>query len=276
MFIRGDFNMSVNTHLSRGIDYLGNLGAKLKDLQGYETLAHELIQNADDAKNVSSMTFDIREDAIHVDNDGIFTDCKEVEESECPWKNNPSIGHRCDFHRFRFVASGDKRDQIGTTGAFGIGFFTVYQVTDNPELISSGRHWKIHEDLPEDKRIEVCSGCKVCLDKNLPNTRFILPWATDPQSYLRKALRVDAITNDTSQKIILQLGKTIPTAMLFLKKIRKIDVKINGYLHRKFERVDVENGLILEDSGKGNNKEKSHIWYVYNGDFSIKARNHRQ
>ena len=40
--------MSAPQYLSRGIDYLGDLGAKLRDLQGYKTLANELIQNADD------------------------------------------------------------------------------------------------------------------------------------------------------------------------------------------------------------------------------------
>jgi hypothetical protein len=33
----------------RAIDYLGALGKTLRDLTGYATLAHELIQNAEDA-----------------------------------------------------------------------------------------------------------------------------------------------------------------------------------------------------------------------------------
>ena len=59
--------------LSRGIDYLGDLGAKLRDLQGYATLAHELIQNADDAPGVSTMVFDVRQDALLVENNGRFS-----------------------------------------------------------------------------------------------------------------------------------------------------------------------------------------------------------
>ena len=61
--------MARSTSLSRTIDYLGDLGAKLRDLQGYRTLAHELIQNADDAP-ASWMSFDIRQDALVLDNDG--------------------------------------------------------------------------------------------------------------------------------------------------------------------------------------------------------------
>jgi hypothetical protein len=51
--------------LSRGIDYLGDLGAKLRDLQGFATLAYELIQNADDA-GAGWMSFDICEAALIV------------------------------------------------------------------------------------------------------------------------------------------------------------------------------------------------------------------
>jgi hypothetical protein len=46
---------NVEALLSRGIDYLGDIGAKLRDLRGYRSLAHELIQNADDATNATRM-----------------------------------------------------------------------------------------------------------------------------------------------------------------------------------------------------------------------------
>src|SRR5436190_23613281 len=87
--------------LSRGIDYLGDLGAKLKDLQGFATLAHELLQNADDVPGVSQFTFDVCETALVVDNNGRFSDCGKMDVAECPWKIEPEKGHRCDFHRFR-------------------------------------------------------------------------------------------------------------------------------------------------------------------------------
>ena len=68
--------------LSRSIDYLGELGAKLRDLQGYGTLAHELIQNADDAP-ATWMSFDIRQDSLVLDNDGVFSSCEDIEAPEC-------------------------------------------------------------------------------------------------------------------------------------------------------------------------------------------------
>ncbi len=59
--------------LSRGIDYLGELGAKLRDLQGTATLAHELIQNADDAPAADEVTFDFCSDGLRVSNNGFFS-----------------------------------------------------------------------------------------------------------------------------------------------------------------------------------------------------------
>src|SRR5436309_6741554 len=91
-------------YLSRGIDYLGDLGVKLRDLQGFATLAHELIQNADDAPGATRMTFAVSRSALVVDNDGQFSDCGDVEEPECPWRHDVTRGYMCDFHGFRSVA----------------------------------------------------------------------------------------------------------------------------------------------------------------------------
>src|SRR5689334_1445130 len=121
-------------YLSRGMDYLGELGARLRDLQGYTSLAYELIQNAEDSGNASYISFNIRQDELVVDNDGVFSDCGTVEKPDCPWKTDPARGHMCDFHRFRLVAGGDKREQRHTIGAFGIGFTSVYQITDEPNV----------------------------------------------------------------------------------------------------------------------------------------------
>lgn len=244
--------------LSRGIDHLGILGAKLRDLQGFSTLAYELIQNADDAPTATSMTFSIRDDSLVVENDGVFSDCQQIEEVECPWKTDPARRYRCDFHRFRHIASGDKRAEAGTTGAFGIGFIAVYQITDVPELISAGRHWILHEGAPEDQRIEVCSGCERCTDSQLPGTRAIFPWARDPQSVLRRGLQAEPVSPDTPQRLIDELERSLPIAMLFLKRLRSIKVDCNGHPRHDFNRVDDGNHLILSDGDSGNDR----IWHV--------------
>lgn len=264
--------MSQPRFLSRGIDYLGDLGAKLKDLQGFATLAHELIQNADDAPGVTSMSFDIRPEELFVENNGSFSDCQEMEMVECPWKIELEKLHRCDFHRFRHVAGGDKRDQLGTTGAFGIGFISVYQITDQPELISNDRHWILHEDRSEQERIEVCPGCARCTGDSQPKTRFILPWCSDPASKLRLALRAEATSPETPAKLLAELEESLPAAMLFLKNLKCIELKQNGMLHRRFERVDEGNSLILTDG----DSKRDRVWHLLHGDFEGEAQRLRQ
>ncbi|MCP5098484.1 MAG: hypothetical protein GY943_23285, partial [Chloroflexi bacterium] len=103
------------SYKSQNVNYLGFLEAQLRDLQGIHTLAYELIQNADDVKDEDGrsqttwLTFDITDDALIVENDGVF--------------------RAVDFERLQNLAGGGKRDEAGTTGAFGIGFIAVYQIT---------------------------------------------------------------------------------------------------------------------------------------------------
>ncbi|SHF88484.1 hypothetical protein SAMN02745206_02848 [Desulfacinum infernum DSM 9756] len=261
--------MKAPQFLSRGIDYLGDLGAKLRDLQGFRTLANELVQNADDVKSgVSKMTFNVSDDALIVDNDGVFSDCGKIERDECPWKEDPEKGHRCDFHRFRYVASGDKRAEEDTTGAFGIGFIAVYQITDRPELISAGRHWRLHEERPENERIEVCPGCKVCKDARLPPTRFILPWATDPQSFLREKLNAHAMTPAEIGSLFDELDRSLSPSMLFLKRLRTIELLRNGRIHKVFQRLDEGDSLILTDGEPARDR----VWHLIRGHFSAEAQ----
>jgi hypothetical protein len=252
--------------LSQGIDYLGFLDAKLRDLQGYATLAHELIQNADDAK-ASAMSFDIRDDALVVENNSTFSDCGAVEAAECPWKEQPGIGHRCDFHRFRKVAGGDKREQEATTGAFGIGFISVYQITDRPELISGHRYWRIRPEESEDRRIEVVPR------EGSPHdgTRFILAWASDAESVLRKRLRVQTVqTEQVSQTLLDVLGHALPNAILFLKHVNKIELRRNGLLIKKIDRIDEGDQILIQDG------DLVRLWRILQGSFDAEAENLRQ
>lgn len=259
-------------YLPRGFDYLGSLGATLRNLQGYRTFAHELIQNADDAPDATRAIFDVGDHALTVDNDGVFSDCGQMKSSRCPWEDDRTRGHQCDFHRLRCVASGDKRREQGTTGAFGIGLIAVYQITDRPELISSGRHWILHEGNQEHQRVEVCPGCRTCVGPGLPGTRFILPWAWDPQSELRQALRAQAVPREGPKRMLEELERSLPIAMLFLKRLRAIDLRRAGQPALTFERLDDHDSLILSDGRRENDR----VWHLVRGDFTEVAEKLRQ
>ncbi|MFQ3652231.1 MAG: DUF3883 domain-containing protein [Gemmataceae bacterium] len=214
------------------------------------------------------MAFSVEDDALIVDNDGVFSECADVNADECEWKEDGIHNHRCDFHRFRRIASGDKRGQEGTTGAFGIGFIAVYQITDTPELISAGRHWILHENRTEDQRIEVCSGCASCGKTDLPGTRFILPWARDPESDLRRALRAESISADGPDRFLAELRSSLPTAMLFLKRLRVLEVARNGKRVQRLERLDDGDSLILSNG----DPEADQVWHIIEGDFGAAAQ----
>jgi hypothetical protein len=260
----------MNQYISRGIDYRGHLASRLRDLEGFDTLAYELIQNADDAEGVSKISFDITDKALIVENDGKFSDCGQGgEQQECSWKGEK--GYMCDFHRFRMVSSEDKRCQEDTTGAFGVGFSVVYQITDQPELISSGRHWIIREWEEENRRIEVCPGCGQCQDPDLPGTRFIFPWAFDQDSKLRRSLNLTAVDDSKINNLFNELDARLPIAILFLRRIKRIDLKRNGKIHKSIERLEEGQSLIICYG------QSEVVWYLFKEKFDAqKLRNKYQ
>src|SRR5262249_26570797 len=84
---------------------LGNIRQILTGLQGFDSMARELIQNADDA-GAHKIRFAIELNCLRVWNDGIFLSCG-LSESKCPWELEPqSPGNTrkaCDFHAISTV-----------------------------------------------------------------------------------------------------------------------------------------------------------------------------
>jgi hypothetical protein len=113
---------------------LGNIRSHLAGLQGYAVMALELIQNADDAK-AEEIVFDITDNGLLVRNSGQFKYCCDLDKPCAPL----AVGnYKCDYHRITDVGSGGKLSRGENIGRFGIGFVSTYQVTDHPEIRSSG------------------------------------------------------------------------------------------------------------------------------------------
>ena len=237
-------------YLSQGVNYLGFLAQQLGDLRGGKVLAHELIQNADDAKDESGnlaatrITFDIRDEALIVHNDAVFRET--------------------DFLRMREVASGSKRSEAGdrTTGAFGVGFISVYQVTDRPEIHSTAKRWVLRPDAQEDRRIEEWTDASITRDKG---TLFSLPWAFE-DSIVRRVLKASPVTKEYISSFLEELKAALPTAILFLKKLEKIELRHNGETVTKVERIAGGNEYLV----KCNQEER--LWRVFDGSFSAEAQ----
>jgi len=94
---------------------IGNIRQIMTGLQGFEAMASELIQNANDA-GAERMRFDIDEDALPIWNSREFANCK-THENTCPWKalGNPLSGtyRACDFEAISEVVSGNKYREAG-------------------------------------------------------------------------------------------------------------------------------------------------------------------
>lgn len=249
--------------LGRDTDYLGVISEQLANLTGFATLANELLQNADDAR-ATRVEFRVRPDALVVYNDSVFKPCEDPELPECPWlatKNFP-----CDFHSFRLVGARQKRERAGTTGAFGVGFIAVYQITDRPQLLSSGRNWTLYEEKPADERIRVAP-----YPKGVPSegTTFVLPWAADASSVLRSKLHVPPFLPHQRQPLLEEIAAAAPVAQLFLKHIVSIAIRdddrtiatiTRGSAQADYgERVTISSGIEVQD------------WLIVDGDFDAEA-----
>lgn len=226
--------------LEQSVDFMGFLGAKLRDLKGYATLTNEILQNADDAPNVTSISFDINEMALFVENNGSFREM--------------------DFARVRKIAAGAKRTELNTIGVFGIGFLSAYQITDNPIIVSAGRKWTFYPEAEEDQRI-------IEIDCNdYGKTYFGFPWAKNPNSNVRTRLKLEHITERSIEKFKQELLHTLPTSILFLRKIDTIEVKENGQVIQTIIKTPVQNNkqVLLV-----NNREI--VWYIIKTDFKQTA-----
>ncbi|MEW8288112.1 MAG: hypothetical protein AB2697_19190, partial [Candidatus Thiodiazotropha endolucinida] len=183
-------------------------------------MALELLQNADDAE-AERIIFDITMDALIVYNSGQFSRCEDLSSPHCEWPMlKDELGRdACDFHGITEVASGGKLRHPDNIGRFGIGFVSVYQITDHPEIQSANTSVVL---IPEDETFEY-SNCDV--DEG---TRFILKWAKNPDSSTRHALGASSISEDDIESLPDDITNVLSYGLLFLKHVRHAEVRKNG------------------------------------------------
>jgi hypothetical protein len=166
-------------NLAYEADLLGNIQQALSGLQGFDIMALELVQNADDA-GAQSLIFDVRDEALVVKNDSRFTTCG-LQTLRCTWETDggpDGIVRPCNFHAISRMGSRSKVHAGDQIGRFGIGFVSVYQVTDTPVIQSSGVRMRLEpvNGAAPTEAVEDGDG-----------TEFTLPWASAP-SHTRQRL----------------------------------------------------------------------------------------
>lgn len=238
--------------LSKSSDYLDALATALRDLGGPTTIPRELTQNADDAGNATIIRFTVTDEALTVWNNGTFTDCGDDGES-CP------LERRCDLHAFRRFAGRAKADDATTTGAFGVGFTSVYQITDAPELLYNPEHWRLNEMAPPEERLRACAGA--CgRDHGEPGTTFVLPWAR-ALSPLRTTLEVPPVDDAAITELEAALLDDARRILPFLRHITAIEVRTRAKPYR-VSRRPTDEGFVIAD------EDEQTPWLALKADFA--------
>ncbi|SKB15026.1 hypothetical protein PL11201_690047 [Planktothrix sp. PCC 11201] len=234
-------NNSSPEYLSQGIDILDFLRTELVNLSGFFTLAYELIQNAEDSKS-SWIRFNICTDALIVENDSEFSEQ--------------------DFKKMQRLAGGDRRDEEWTIGRFGIGFTSVYQITDHPEIISSGKHWTFYPEKESNSIIK-----QVLLEKSSPGTRFCFPWASS-DTQIRQNLEVGIISPASVAQFLKDLIEVAPKSLIFLQNLKKIEIQIDNNLIIKVSQIKNETKTIIEVNNQLKKTTTQEGWYLLDGNFN--------
>lgn len=204
----------------QGIDYIGTIRTALEKLKGELSLANELLQNADDAY-ADEIVFDFSDDALRVSNSKLFTQCSDVNAPVCQKVVFGVEQVTCDFHSFANILSRTKEEVGGKTGKFGIGFTAVYQITDSPEFSSGSMRWSVDPTAEYDSRIEYEE------IEPTSTTIFVFPWIKK-DTVLRQSLDCEPITDGWIRNFRKSLLENISTSMIFLKWVRKVEIRNNG------------------------------------------------
>jgi hypothetical protein len=220
MEILGGASGEIKTRYSANL--LGNIEQAMKGLNGYGVMALELIQNADDA-GAKSLSFDATDDALIVGNNADFTNCGSQEEDECPWarSGDPSGFNRpCNFHAIAEMGSRNKVSASEQIGRFGIGFVSVYQITDTPIVQSSSIEMRLNPKTAEVVKRKITRSA---------GTKFILPWAAT-ESDIRAGLNASPTPDDVADKMVVEIDCALQGCLLFLRNIKRVELRRNGRL----------------------------------------------
>ena len=240
-----------------GVDLIGQLDANLALLRGYGVMALELIQNADDA-HATEISIDITDKALIVRNDAEFSSCADRQNDFC-LRGDVNSGEMCDWHAFVLISSGAKSERsVTTTGRFGLGFTSVFQITDNPEVESAGSKLIIKPDQDSSswKQTSLKFG-----------TVFTLPWAFDEKAPVRKRLKnAGVVTRESLSEILTKINETSAESLVFLKNLTKISILNNGRVKSVYTREYIASRNLLNITHQPSNKIKE--YYYVSADFT--------
>jgi hypothetical protein len=249
-----DSGASEVSTLDYEADLCGNIEQALKGLQGYGIMALELIQNADDA-GASELVFDARPDALVVRNDASFSTCGTLK-GRCSWQQTGDPDGRrrpCNFHAISRMGSRNKIGAPGQIGRFGIGFVSVYQITDTPIVRAAGTQLTLNPLTGKGSVTSITDS---------GGTEFELPWASSA-SDIRAALNESPTPPTVASSVVAEIIAVLESSLLFLRNLRHVEVRENGQPRVSIDIERLGDHLTLKFSPGGRRQ-----WLVLSGDAS--------
>nr|XP_006822247.1 PREDICTED: sacsin-like [Saccoglossus kowalevskii] len=258
--------------LSKHVAPTGNLGYDLagphesvinaikSNLEVYKEgvdIFKELIQNADDAGAT-----DIRFLIDQRQNTDVQLKLLDPGMKHCHgpalWSYNDAMFSSEDIRNICDIAAATKKNKLDKIGRFGLGFTSVYHVTDVPSVVSGSHvmifdprmtHLKsrIHnpsqpgirlnlEEESHRRTLGVCIdqfqpyhgifGCNISEDFNYNGTLFRLPLRTCHQASDPENLITDKVYQDKQklQQLIVQLRNSAPSLLLFTQSVKEMSI----------------------------------------------------
>ena len=120
----------------QGIELTRRIGNIIKDYEDSIDVFKELIQNADDAR-ATEVKFLI--DWRQHDGDQLFNEEMRHWQGPALYAYNNSVFSPEDFENIRRIEEGTKLADPTKIGQFGLGFCSVYQLTDVPSILSANK-----------------------------------------------------------------------------------------------------------------------------------------
>ncbi len=221
------------------VDY-GGADRILKRLNTTPRFIMELIQNADDNAYDTSREPWIKFYLREYQKEG-YSYCLHVVNNEKGFRRE-NVEKLCQFF-------GSTKRRLGFIGEFGVGFKSVFSITKDPYIYSNGFSFKLHYEEKE------------------PLTLIMPIWVEKPPKFVEKGCTniVLPFVKEREREILNQLKGISPSLLLFLKKLRKIEI-INQLTseNKSFKRIERgDKFLILED--KGNEQ----MWEVVRKEMKI-------
>ncbi|KAN0043482.1 hypothetical protein ACTA71_011141 [Dictyostelium dimigraforme] len=222
----------------------------------------ELIQNAEDARADEVI---IKVDEGTYDINGLFyKDNQEIENSRellgpSILIYNNSTFQEQDWDGICHVSQGSKKENLKSVGNFGLGWNSVYHITDNPIVYSGDNVWfsdpnermcgGLFFDLKDENDFNNCKGFlrpfiqfkeTKCNPREYFNGTIIrLPLRIHPSEIKKGVLTMDSI-----KKILNEFAKDINEILIFLKSIASISIIINNQI---INSVSISNYSEIKD-----------------------------